>query len=195
MRKADIDKQFTEKISQFISEGYAFCTNTMTGLQNELCRVDLIKDNHFVRVMIQRDKSKEYRIVVGQKTVSNKDITSMFTSTVWNDSLETIWSKEFVMLGADWFIPLEDAAPIMELRKERRENARRDNVYFFPEKAIRIALPFLQRQPKMKSKRKKDIQFVCKYIRKDGHNEYGVVLRDGAFIKFKKKIVIRDDML
>lgn len=54
MKYAEINKRYTEIVSEHISKGYILNTATMTGSQGEIASVDLTNGEEIFRVVISR---------------------------------------------------------------------------------------------------------------------------------------------
>lgn len=82
---------FTTAVKTYLDNGYLFNVETMSGLQGEVARVDLVKDTCFLRVMMYKDYIKQcYVLSVG--SIHRDD--GKFVGTIWNDDLTIINSIE-----------------------------------------------------------------------------------------------------
>ena len=73
MNQNDINRAFTEKVTELLSRGYQIHPGTMGGSQGEIAHVDLYKDDEIIRVLLDRtigrgEKPDGVRLVVGRNT-------------------------------------------------------------------------------------------------------------------------------
>lgn len=133
-----INQKFTDIVSDYISEGYTFNLNTMSGTQGDLARVDLLDPSHteVVRVRIYQDTLYEdeyhaYLYVVSvechEVTSSDVDVISNYR-ILWNDSNKAIYKKVYYKISRGYvsekeiFVDsLEEFKRISNIRKERKD--------------------------------------------------------------------------
>lgn len=54
MKYVDINKRFTEIVSEYIAEGYTLNTASMNGSEGEISKVDLTDGKEILRVLVRR---------------------------------------------------------------------------------------------------------------------------------------------
>lgn len=131
MKRIELDAIFTAKVNEYISNGYAFNTNTMGGSQGEIAHVDLRKGDEIIRILMDSeydiDDGKTIRIVVGR---SPRAIPPEITNaTIWNNQLEIIEEIVFLEVSRNWFTSVEENDGISDLRFNRRQSQRVDKTY------------------------------------------------------------------
>ena len=108
MKCVDINKRFTEIVSEYITAGYTMNTATMTGSQGEIASIDLTNGNEILRVLVRRFDDCEsllsmtgVEITVGrvpeEDRVTPHDDSSWFTP--WNNHLEQLRQERFFQVG------------------------------------------------------------------------------------------------
>lgn len=186
MRKQDIDKLVTNEVAKYISNGYVINMNTFNSSDGTQ-RIDLIKDNHFIRLFLEKHYSYErYYIdfVISEMYIKNikkfheRDI-------IYKDSLTKIYNSKFVHIGKDYYLPIEESKEVLEKSKQRRtERDRETDKKFFVKlddiKAKKIVLPFVKRQDRCKSAKLSDIYYVAKIVDKN-KVKYVVCVKDKLF--------------
>ena len=73
MNQNDINRAFTEKVTDLLSRGYQIYPGTMGGSQGEIAHVDLYKGDEIIRVLLDHsagrgEKPDGFRLVVGRNT-------------------------------------------------------------------------------------------------------------------------------
>ncbi len=182
MKFEEINRRFTEVVTEWIAKGYTFNLSTMAGHQGEIGKVDLTDGKEVIRILLDRFGSplnkigddyfslEGIKLIVGKVTDPVTPNSSDEWQTVWNSRLEIIFCEEFYMIGTSkytgsrWYGTKEDT-----IASQKKSHARYNARYIpgnreFPDKAKEIVLPFLKRQPKNKSLRLSDITKVTKTI-------------------------------
>ena len=77
MKYAEINKIFTNKVNEYLANGYTINSATMSGSQGEVAKIDLTNGNEIIRIMIDECWENHhayngYEIIVG-RTVNAKD--------------------------------------------------------------------------------------------------------------------------
>ena len=187
MLRKDIDKLFTLKVSEYISKGYFIHANTMGGSQGEEAKVDLYKDKEVIRVLMDtkyNNGTQKFIITVG-KAPYRKNGYSYPTDIIWNQNLTPIETLEFYKVDNNYFATEDEYKVIQEKRMNRVGNHNNDTYKQFDDRAKKIVLPFMKRQPKCKSVKLKDIQTVYKkkvqYSPKDVSVGYYVTVRNCTY--------------
>ena len=73
MNQNDINRAFTEKVTELLSRGYQIHPGTMGGSQGEIAHVDLYKGDEIIRVLLDHsaghgEKPDGIRLIVGRNT-------------------------------------------------------------------------------------------------------------------------------
>ena len=97
---ADINRDFSAIVAEYIAKGYIINTGTMSGSQGEVAHVDLTDDKEIIRVVLMYNfipwPEKEYTIIVGRarpNAVPNLRMTE--ADTIWNNELEVLSSTAY----------------------------------------------------------------------------------------------------
>lgn len=59
MKYIDINKRFTEIVSEYIAAGYTLNTASMNGSEGEISKVDLTDGKEILRVLVRRFDDRE----------------------------------------------------------------------------------------------------------------------------------------
>ena len=184
MKMKDIKAAATKIVSIYIGWGYTL-SETMSGHQGELLKVDLTNGMEIIRVLIDDrrhyfDKLDEVAIEV-RRYVFGKDIRNE-KSNVWNSQGELIAESVYYKLAryyeGDWYTDNKDEAEsALELKNTRRDikySSSKSGVYT-DNKRKSVVLGYVKSQPRCKSKKVSDIESVAK----DG-NTYRINMRNGS---------------
>ena len=140
MKYADINKRYTEIISEYMDAGYTLNTATMSGSQGEIASVDLTNGKEILRVLITKfndwgDKAsfEGIDIIVGR--AGDRDLIKPNDDngwhTLWNDHLEVLRQERFYQVGdgrrSGKFYGAQDEAEVafavrMQRYRDKREN-------------------------------------------------------------------------
>lgn len=159
MRYIDIDKRFTEIVTEYLTKGYTFNTAAMSGSQGETAKADLTNGVEIIRVYVTtfRDHSIKYtegiEIVVGRSTDNVKPHEYSGWDTIWQSSLEVMSCERFYKIGrnrsahCDYYGTEEEAKAAAQKRSDRymARNAGR-KTKDFSDKAQEIAKKIVQRE-------------------------------------------------
>lgn len=122
MKRTEMDTIFTNKVNEYLTRGYMFNTNTMSGSQGEIAHVDLRKGDEILRIVmyIKHDWRNGYKIhiLVGRST-DRVNLNRESNETIWNNRLETIEDLVFAKIDENWYASEEEGAAATELRKNR----------------------------------------------------------------------------
>ena len=148
MNIIEIGKLFSERVNEYMSKGYGFSINTMSGLQGETAKVDLTDGKDFIRVYVERhyfSTGNTINIVVGRaKNVNFRDSYEF----VWKESLEIISEDVFYEIGSkgDYYGTKEEAVTASNKRYQRRlARCKNNDFVVFDSKEIRKRfLPYAQ---------------------------------------------------
>ena len=180
MNQNDINRMFTEKVTELIAQGYQINPATMSGSQGEHSHVDLRKGTDIIRVLL--DDGSDYeegvdfmRLVVGRCTDQIRMGTfDRLGNTIWNNRLEILFEIKFAKIAENYFTDMENGAQMRRksyLRwKQKNRRDRRD----LPDSFKSAALRYVQRQPRMKTCKLSEIERVTRVNR----SEWGKTLPD-----------------
>ncbi len=127
MKRIELNAIFTAKVSEYLSNGYTFNTNTMGGSQGEIAHVDLRKNNDVIRILMDSKYNAEticntIHIIVGRSPKAIRPETH--DATIWNDTLEIIDELVFAEVERDWFTSVEEGKTIAKIQETRFEAKR-----------------------------------------------------------------------
>ena len=191
MKFVDINRKFTEAVTEWIGKGYIINSATMGGSQGEISKVDLTNGSEIIRVLLNstghpitkiEDRFYSFDIVeltVGRVTDQIVPNSPSVWDTVWNEHLEVISSEEFYEIGRNrrekWYGNKADAIAQQDKnweRSEARKVSERTEL-----DAAAIVLPFVKRQPKARSTKLHEITKVTKTVSKN-------LFDDGVRVKY-----------
>ncbi len=172
----DINAKFTAKVAELIARGYTINTATMSGSQGEISKVDLTDGKEVIRVLLDRFSGyaigegleiKVGRVPASEGVIPNA-VSGLGARIIWNDKLEIISSETYYQVGRSrngnvYYGTEEESNEARKKQLERYKSRDIDETRELPEASKRIALAYLRRQPKCKSKRVSDIDRVYHY--------------------------------
>ena len=171
MNQNDINRMFTEKVTELIGQGFQINPATMSGSQGEYAHVDLRKGTEIIRVLL--DDGSDYeegvnfmRLVVGRCTDQIRMGTfDRLGNTIWNNRLEIIFEIRFAKIAENYFTDMETGVQMRRKRylrwKQKDRRARRD----LPDAFKSVALRYVQKQPRMKTCKLSEIERVTRVNR------------------------------
>ena len=123
MKFEQINRRFTEKVAEMLSQGYIMNATTMVGSQGEIAKVDLTDGKKIIRVMLSTENDWERigdRFYTFDKVIltvgTNTDKVRIhgsdrFCDTIWNQHLADIVTEEFYQIGrrGNWYGTKEEA--------------------------------------------------------------------------------------
>jgi len=181
MKFEQINRKFTEAVSDLIAKGYVINTATMSGSQGEVGKVDLTDGKEIIRVVLDnfgkpvvRLNDKFYRLeglelIVGRVTDQVIPNSQDTWQTAWTSNLEVLSSEVFYEIGrqhrdgSKWYGTREEAIDQQDKEAERYRTRYTEKKQEFPEAAKETVLPFIRRQPKCKSVRLSEIEKITKH--------------------------------
>lgn len=189
MFRKDIEKIYTDTLTEYINKGYRINSNTMSGSQGEIAKIDLTNDKEIIRIMLNRGTNfggrywTDYiKLTVGRNTDKLRDD---YMDIIWNEHLEIISEISFYKIGhnGDYYGTKEEAIEAMKKSYDRIKNrvVIRNTEIILPDTAKEIVLPFLRKQYKCKSIRIDEINKVSK-IFSDGKPQYYIVARGRSYL-------------
>ena len=171
MNQNDINRMFTEKVTELIGQGYQINPATMSGSQGEYGHVDLRKGTDIIRVLL--DDGSDYeegvdfmRLAVGRCTDQIRMGTfDRLGNTIWNNKLEILFEIKFAKIAENYFTDMETGVQMRRKRylrwKQKNRRDRRD----LPEAFKSAALRYVQKQPRMKTCKLSEIERVTRVNR------------------------------
>ena len=171
MNQNDINRIFTEKVTELLGRGYQIYPGTMGGSQGEIANVDLYKGDEIIRVLLDHsaghgEKPDGVCLIVGRNTDRIRmNCFDKLGNTIWNNHLEILSEIEFCQIGENFYTDAETGKAIQKKRDARRR-ARRESIRRDLSDAFKCAaLKYVQHQPRMKSCRLSDITRVTRVNR------------------------------
>lgn len=178
----EIEAIFTQKVSEFIQNGYTLNLSTMGGSQGEIGKVDMRKGNEIIRIMLHSDSTYCKRgnckyfcefvaLTVGRNTDEQRSSRPFdgFSNTIWNKNLEIIEQRKFFKVDgdADYFTEDENEYEAMKVKQMQRYRNRKSSevVSELPkEKAAAVVLGWIRKQPRCKSVKLGEIEKVVRKV-------------------------------
>jgi len=165
----NIREQFTLIANEYTKKGYTFSI-TMSGHQGELMKVDLTNGKETIRIRLDReDAGKELmyasiHVIVVEKF--DKSLNDIWT-TLWNGKGELVDKIEYYPIDKYdkniFTTDIEEYKAVQELRLARFHATNiKETKSYTSDKAKQIALNFVHKQPKCKTKKIKDIDSVVR---------------------------------
>ena len=189
MKYAELNRRFTEMVAGYMAKGYIINTATMDGSQGEIAKVDLTDGKEILRVRLksfyehERIEDGHYFygegivLTVGRADPKVKPHSHDTWQTLWDGNCEVIFEEKWYRAGRDnsWLVTREEAIENFRKSCERCErNSTHEDRYGYKEldeRASRIVLDFVRRQPRCKTAKLADIK-VRKYNGKKFVVEY-----------------------
>lgn len=186
MKYADINRRYTEIVTEYIGNGYTINSSTMGGSQGETSRIDFTNGTEIIRVMVSTfsdwETGEGVEIIVGRALDS--DVIPHSNSswgTIWNDKLEILNRERFYKLGDDRrygaYYGTEDEAKVVRDKKINRyishDNSRQAKD--ITDKAMEIAKRIVRREFGVKRICEADIKVIKR------ENAYFVVYRNKSY--------------
>ena len=141
MKKQDIRRIYTQKVTELLAQGYTIYPDTMNGSQGEIAHIDLTRRNEIIRVLLEKthacpdsyDDEDAYwgdviRLTVGRAAPDTR-VGSNWDGTIWNNHLEPIFQIEWADVtgyrrNSEWYTDLEEGRRIQKLQRARSRNHR-----------------------------------------------------------------------
>lgn len=195
MHKKDICELFTKKVVEYINNGYVITPDSFSG-SDGTSRVDLVKGDSFIRIFIDDTRDEKYNDIITfqvcKKVLDKYETRRIYdTDVIWTSNMEVIEREDFYVLnkycnrGSEYYVTKQEYEDLKEKLSERRMKRFSNDghkYYRFPEQAKEIALTYLHRQPKCKTAKKSDIQWVEKYVSTDNSVYYRISYKDKMFV-------------
>lgn len=136
MTYAEINKKFTETVTEYITKGYTVNTRSMSGSQGEVAHIDFTNGVEVIRIIL--DNFHEWmddefcfgaldglELIVG-RVPNSADVLSARRCTIWNNELEVLSRERFYEVARNHrtdeklYGTLEEAKANEEKRYSRR---------------------------------------------------------------------------
>ena len=191
MKYMDINKRYTEIVTEWIGKGYTINTATMSGSQGEKARVDLTNGTEVIRVLIgsyndYKEHTEGIEIIVGKCIDNVKPHNAENYHTIWNDHLEVLHCERFGLVGDSrrgYFYGTE--AEAKTAKRKRYERWRRNNagcvekVNFENGKAVTLAKKYILRKNICKRISTHDISVYKKID--NGKAQYAIAYKSAEY--------------
>lgn len=197
MNKKQIEMIFTDKVTNYLNDGYVFLTRTLNSSYSDCAgSIELYKDNQIVKVGLYTSREhfyddeilniSTYKMKMENPSVNNK--------SVWLEDMTLIEQDVYYKIADNYYLTSNEYFETKEVRKAKKTE--RMKYYSFrrygsnewivmDDRAKKIVLPFVQRQPRCKSKKISDINRVIKNIRPIGHHDMNLEIEYLVEIKGK----------
>ena len=188
MKRAELNIIFTAKVNEYLAKGYTFNTETMSGHQGEIAKVDLTNGEEIIRVIMERKHSWElgecFTITIGRAT----EVEPGITDTIWNNKLEVLDQEIFHQAGygSDYLITEEEARKNANKRKARvaRRTYHNTKEEVITDKAhIKALLPYIQHLKGCKSVKARHLTEVSKRFLANGTYHYTIYIEKKNTVK------------
>ena len=123
MKRNDIDKIYSEKVTELLNTGYSIYTSGMSGSQGEISKVLLVKDNDLKIVLLDETYvwepgvEKIYRISIG--TYKNDVPKPEARTTFWIKDFNYEEQIKLYELKNQWFITEEEYQATKDIHEAR----------------------------------------------------------------------------
>ena len=166
MTMADIDRIYTEKVSELLAQGYQIHTGSMGGSQGEIAHTDFIKGSEILRLLLEQGNDFHsvcgdyYSIRLGRHT---EPVRGGYVD-IWNNRLETLSEIKLLKVTDKYITTMDEAPAISEKRFARWKNSARAGMARreLPDAYKSAALRWVQKQPRMKTCRLDEIESVTR---------------------------------
>lgn len=160
MKYEAINKKFSDKVLEYLMNGYVINSHSMSGHQGEVCKVDLVKGDELIRIWIEEEFSRfrdlwrgsTMYIRVGKwKFLAPHSYSGV---TVWFKDLEVIEEIKYYKVSDNWYLDSFGEAMVIQGKKEERYKNRSRSIHrerqFFGEEVRRLAADYLRRKANYK---------------------------------------------
>lgn len=130
MNYADINKEYTATVTEYLAKGYTINTRTMTGSQGDYAHIDLTDGNEVIRIMVDSffgsfdNPLNGLEIIVGRADNEVEPNSENDYHTLWNNKLDILSRERFYEIGADrrhgkFYGTMEEATAAKQLKVQR----------------------------------------------------------------------------
>lgn len=182
MKRTEINKVYTEKVAEMLAKGYTIYTDSMRGSQGEIAKIDFVKGEELVRVIMdsKMDYDTHLDIISVRVGIHTKGIVRE-GRTVWNNDMDYVWEEQFAKVAEDYIVTMHDAVEISK-KRSMRYRSRGPKRELLDTKYYGIAAKWLRKQPRMKTVKVDEIFSVVRFNNRNGHVNYEVKARNNTFI-------------
>lgn len=167
MRYEEINRRFTELVTEYIGKGYWFNTATMNGSQGEIAKADLTNGKEVIRINLAKMYEHEkgfycdgIELTVGIATDRITPNSNDTWQTLWTNKCEVIHREKWYNAGRDssYLVTREEAVEAWNKREERWERNHTNDRKDLTERAAVIAHKFVKRQNRCKGAKVADVR-------------------------------------
>ena len=182
MLRKEIDKKFTDIVSDMISKGYIIHSNTMSGTQGEIGKIDFTDGKKVYRLFMDTEHIKQkteegktyYLDTIFIFLGHTENIPTGILNTIWNNELEQDIMLQYYKIDENYFVDnVEEAIHLITKQCERRGNRGYEKNHIelsLTPNILSVVLSRVHKLPKMKSVKKGDIRKVYKYYTEYNHS-------------------------
>ena len=134
MKFSEIEKVYTQKVSEYLAKGYSISTATMRGIEREYSKIDLRKGDDLVRIMIVRDyKTRTWRGVENfdfesvnwfpyyvSIVVSRMDLEAFEVKEFQYDETHIFWNSDFEVVEELKFTEISKTGIFLNVKMFRK---------------------------------------------------------------------------
>lgn len=170
MNQNDINRVFTEKVSELLAQGFQINPATMGGSQGEIAHIDLRRGTEVLRVLLESrlgfgNNPDHLWLAVGRCKEEIGRASFNSHSTIWNAYLEILFEIKFACITPDFFTDMKTGRRITKKRFDRLESKLTSNRRQMGDAYKVPALKYIRRQPHMKTCRLDEIESVTRINR------------------------------
>ena len=190
MKKQEIRRIYTQKVTELLNQGYTIFPDTMSGCQGEIAHIDLTDGSEILRVLLTRDTRYDrdeggywgdtIHLMVGKAAPDTRICRGWRDSTIWNNRLEPRFEIEWADLSEgrkEWYTDMEEGRRVMELRRKRYLRDRADHRETLGYAFRSAALRWLRKQPRMKTCKLEDIEKMERVWSEDGKRRFEITAK------------------
>ena len=182
MTRNDIDRIYTDKVTELLAKGFTIHTASMGGSQGEIAHTDLSDGSRIYRVLMETgyinpDNITECIVI----RVGIAPAESEHRSTIWNNSLTTLSEITLAKVTANFYTTPDKAAPMLDKRYSRHENRHNRIPPLTGDAYKSVALRWLRKQPHMRTCRLEDIHSIMRTT-ENGRVCYSIIARGKTFL-------------
>lgn len=122
MKEYDINKVYTQKVAEYLQNGYTINPATMGGSQGEVAKIDLVNDVEVIRILLTRGMEPvRIRLIGGVEFEVGHDVITLTVGrrtdkalvknqaydqylTIWNNNLDIVEERKFFKLGKSYYV-------------------------------------------------------------------------------------------
>lgn len=199
MKYENINKRYTEIVTEYITKGYYINTASQSGSQGEIAKIDVTDGKEIIRILIDDFHSCDnniyldgIEIIVGR--VASTDGVAPNTArnygTIWNNHLEVINAERFYQIGDEhkdgsrYYGTKDEAERAAIVKFERYKSKATSSKKEFPEAAKQLVLLFVKRQPKCKGVKLNEVESVYSVV---NHSLFNNAESKAYYVKVRGK--------